>query len=521
MRDMNETGKASACNLRGREKGHAASTKSAQRIVITLAVTLFLVCTINGALAENSERKTNTSTAFARLYNFCSVAKCSDGTSPGGPIQGLDGNFYGTTYDGGIYDSACSTYGCGTIYKITPTGTLTTLYHFCSKSNCSDGTFPVTLILGNDGNFYGVTRGGGASNNDNCKSGCGTLFKLTPQGTLTTLYNFDVEDGFAPSQLLWTADETLYGATYAILFQQAEGQVFIVNANGTTKFIGPGNAVTGVWFQGTDSQVVGNSTPTCDQYCTIQGGWVYKMSADGTSTVLYNFCPTGSNCTYYSPGSMIEGVDGNFYGVVGGGTVNSLCTTIGYNSCGVVYQLTTGGAFTPLYNFCSLAKCADGAGPYGLVAGSDGNIYGEAGPNAGLIFKLTPGGTASTVYTFCSLAGCGEGPSGLVQATDGTFYGTTGFGGSHAKGTLYHLAAGLPSFVHPLATFGAVGTKVRILGSNLTGTTGVFFNGTPAAFEVGSKTNLTATVPAGATTGVITVTTPKGTLSSNVLFGVQ
>jgi hypothetical protein len=319
--------------------------------------------------------------------------------------------------------------------------------------------------------------------------------------------------------LFWGSNENLYGATYELMFQQAYGQVFILNAKGTTTFIGPANSVTGVWFQGTDSQVVGTSTPTCDQYCTVQGGWVYKMSADGTSTTLYNFCPTESNCTYYSPGPMIQAVDGNFYGAIAGGIANSSCVT--YGSCGAVYQLTSAGAFTPIYNFCSLAKCADGEGPYGLLAGSDGNIYGEAGPNAGLIFKLTPGGTASTAYTFCSLTGCGEGPSGLLQATDGTFYGTTGAGGSHAKGTFYHLATGLPSFVHPLVTYGTVGSKVRILGSNLIGTTGVFFNGTSAAFEVGSKTNLTATIPAGATTGIITVTTPTGTLSSNVLFGVQ
>lgn len=518
MRDTYETKKAFACNLGGMAR-HNAPAKSGHGMVITLAVTVFFLCAITSALAENSERQTNTSSALARLYNFCSVAKCADGTSPTGLVQGLDGNFYGTTYDGGIYDSACSTYGCGTIYKITPSGKLTTLYYFCSQANCSDGTFPVALILGNDGNFYGITRGGGTTNIDYCPSGCGTLFRLTPQGSLTTLVSFD-EYGLAPSQVLWGSGETLYGATEGLQFQQAYGQVFIFNAKGTTTFIGPGNSVTGVWFQGTDSQVVGNETPTCDQYCTVQGGWVYKMSADGTSsTILYNFCPTETNCTYYSPGSMTQGVDGNFYGTVGGGTTNSLCTN--YGSCGAVYQLTPAGAFTPIHNFCSLAKCADGESPYGLLAGSDGNIYGEAGPNAGIIFKLTPGGTASTVYTFCSLSGCGEGPSGLMQATDGTFYGTTAAGGSHAKGTVYHLAAGLPSFVHPLATFGAVGTKVRILGSNLIGTTGVFFNGTPAAFEVGSKTNLTATVPAGATTGVITVTTPKGTLSSNVLFGVQ
>ena len=99
----------------------------------------------------------------------------------GGLVQGTDGNFYGTTGDGGPNVE-------GTVFKITPSGTLTTLYTFCSQSGCTDGKFPgAGLVQGTDGNFYGTATNGGFNN---CYIGCGTIFKITPSGTLTTLYSF-------------------------------------------------------------------------------------------------------------------------------------------------------------------------------------------------------------------------------------------------------------------------------------------------------------------------------------------
>ena len=140
------------------------------------------------------------------------------------------------------------------------------------------------------------------------------------KGSLTTLYSFDL---FPAVQVLWGSGETLYGATFGPYFQQYYGQVFIISPQGKATFIGPGNSTAGVWFQGTDSFVYGTGTPTCDQYCTVQGGWVSKISADGTGSVLYNFCPAESDCTYYSPGPMIQALDGNFYGTVYGGSDSS------------------------------------------------------------------------------------------------------------------------------------------------------------------------------------------------------
>jgi len=147
---------------------------------------------------------------FATIYSFCSQTNCADGSSPGGPMLAADGNLYGTTGAGG-------TNGKGTVFQITPTGILTTLYSFCSQTNCPDGSAPVGLIQATDGNFYGTTTSGGA----NCApTGCGTIFSLTPTGTLTTLYSFCAEtnctDGIEPTVAFMQAtDGNFYGTTLA------------------------------------------------------------------------------------------------------------------------------------------------------------------------------------------------------------------------------------------------------------------------------------------------------------------
>src|ERR1700730_11299182 len=146
------------------------------------------------------------------LYSFCSLSGCTDGSYPeAGLIQAIDGNFYGTTTSGGT-NCASPIDLCGTVFKITPSGVLTTLYSFCQQSGCADGSAPGTLIQATSGEFYGSTYDGGITNR-NCNSGCGTSFKITPTGTLTTLYSFDATDGSSPSALLQASDGKLYGIT--------------------------------------------------------------------------------------------------------------------------------------------------------------------------------------------------------------------------------------------------------------------------------------------------------------------
>jgi len=157
-------------------------------------------------------------TASAQTYNvLASFDQTDGGNANAAMIQGLDGNFYGMTPFGGNYNSLCEN-GCGTIFKLTPTGTLTTLYTFCSQANCVDGVIPEeSLVQATNGNLYGTASSGGANNDSYyCfNAGCGTLFELTPAGKFTVLYNFCSEarcaDGTAPLGLMQAANGSLYG----------------------------------------------------------------------------------------------------------------------------------------------------------------------------------------------------------------------------------------------------------------------------------------------------------------------
>jgi uncharacterized repeat protein (TIGR03803 family) len=218
---------------------------------------------------------------------------------------------------------------------------------------------------------------------------------------------------------------------------------------------------------------------------------------------------------------LVVGSDGNFYGTAGDG---------GAYDWGSVFKITAGGTLTTLYSFCAQTNCPDGAYPQaGLVQATDGNFYGTTsgyGANGvgGTIFRSSHSGTLKTLYSFCSETDCndGTGPSApLFQATNGTLYGTDTGGGTAGGGTVFALTTGLSHFVETVPTVGKVGTAVRILGSGLTGSTSVSFNGTAATFTVVSATEITTSVPTGATTGKITVATPGGTLTSNVSFQVK
>ena len=267
-------------------------------------------------------------------------------------------------------------------------------------------------------------------------------------------------------------------------------------------------------------------------------GSIFKITPAGKLTTIYSFCPSGFPCPDgSSPAStLVEASDGNFYGTTRDG---------GAAGWGTVFKVTPGGQLTTLYTFCLQSGCPDGATPWaGLALGTDGNFYGATyyGGNrtvsscildgCGTLFQITPSGTFTSLYTFCSNQACPEGAEpfgGLLQATDGNFYGTTSLGGLEVYdcnnaiqgcGTVFRLSMGLGPFLRANPAFSKVGRLVGILGNNLTGATSVTFNGVSAAFRVVSSTLIKATVPTGATTGTIDVTTPSGTLKSNVAFQV-
>ncbi len=247
---------------------------------------------------------------------------------PAALVQGSDGDFYGVTQSGGNL-SLDAGHGAGTVFKTTPNGTLTTLVTF----EGSNGAAPRALALGNDGNFYGVTSmGGDLSLSDSL--GYGTVFKMTPDGVLTTLVIFNGSNGANP-----------IGA----LVQGAGGGLYGTTGNGGTN----------------------------------QAGTVFKISTDGTLTSLYSF--TGANDGGNPIAGLVQGHDGNFYGTTDDG---------GAFTNGTVFKISTNGALTSLYSFTG---GRDGAYPQaGLVQGRDGNFYGTTSSGGDL--SLNNGRGCGTVF---------------------------------------------------------------------------------------------------------------------------
>jgi uncharacterized repeat protein (TIGR03803 family) len=457
---------------------------------------------------------------FTSLVSFCLQSRCTDGESPRvGLVQGRDGLFYGTTHDGG-------TIGYGTVFKITAKGTLTTLHSFCTSS-CTDGGLPNRLVLGTDGNFYGTTGG---------SPFVGTVFKITPGGTLTTLYTFcskpSCADGEYPKAgLVQGTNGSFYGTT-------SSGGAY---NNGTVFKITPGGTLTTLY--NFCSQIKNNicTDGAIPQTELVQGkdgnfygttaayaGEVFKITPQGKLTTLYTFCSQANCVDGADPTGLVQGGDGNFYGTTYQDGANG--------EGGTVFKMTSTGALTKLYSFCAQSGCTDGAGPLaGLVQGTDGSLYGTtAGGGAsgyGAAFKIKPIGGLTTLYSFCSQPSCVDGYSpwaGLLQATNGTFYGTTLDGGTNtfcpssaACGTVFSLATGLNPFVVIRATSGKEGAKIGILGQGFSDSSVVKFGGVQAStIAVTGSTYILATVPAGALTGPVTVTTGGTTLTSSQTFKV-
>ncbi len=487
---------------------------------MVIAAVAFSIATAIGLSAQT----------FTQIASF----DVANGASPQSAlIQATDGNFYGTAAAGGPNQGCGSSFGCGTVFAVTPTGTQTSFYSFCSQPNCADGAFPVAgLIQGTDGNFYGTTASGGTSSN--CDLGCGTVFQITPAGALTTLYSFSGPDGAEPfaGSLIYGTDGNFYGTTASGGANGNYGTIFNITPSGTLTTLysfcaQPGCSDGYAPYAGLVLGADGNFYGTTYAGGTYSSGTAFTFNpTTGTLTTLYSFCSQSGCADGNGPyGGLIQGTDGNFYGTTEIG---------GANDNGTVFQLNIGTpppTLTTLYSFSG----PDGKFPQaGLIQASDGNFYGvtiEGGANSdGTAFAITSTGTLTTLYSFCSQAGCtdGQNPYGaLVQVSNGTFYGTTYYGGtstdcySSGCGTLFNLSVGLAPFVETQLASGLVGSSVTILGNGLNGSTSVSFNGTAAKFTA-KNSEIKTKLPAGATTGKIIVTTAKGgKLHTSVPFRVR
>lgn len=359
----------------------------------------------------------------------------ADGYRPSASVvQGPDGNLYGTTFYGKTGCHYRNSSVCSTVFAITSGGVLPKVYTFCKLANCFDGTGPAAPpVLATNGKFYG-TAGGGADL-------CGIVFELTQAGALTTLHAFDDSDGCGPQGLIQAVSGDLYGTTFeggGANNNGVGGTVFKITEQGTLTTLHSFCALTncpdgdqpGSLLQASDGSFYGTTFyggAIANQYCASGCGTVFRITTAGTLTTVYNFCSLPICADGSQPISLIQATNGNLYGTSAEG---------GANGVGTIFEITPAGVLSTLYTFCSLPNCADGWGSGApLVQDTDGNFYGatENGGAAGggTVFKITPTGVLTTLYTFCSLANCadGAGPNGLLQATNGTFYGTTKFGG--------------------------------------------------------------------------------------------
>ena len=416
-----------------------------------------------------------TSGQFKVVHNFNGNTEGAPADSP--PIQGTDGNFYGTVSDGGnaVF---------GTVYKMTPAGKLTVLYTFGGSVR-----YPVALTLGIDGNFYGTFLGGTGTNVD------GGVFKITPRGKFTVLQSFNDTDGHNPmGAIIQATDGNFYGTTRS-----------------------GGSSGEGV---------------------------VYKMTPAGVLTDLHSF----ANDTHgFAPfAGLAQATDGKLYGVT---------TTNPGASFGVLFQITTTGTYADLVLFTNTTGTYPGADPQvSLFQHTSGTLYGDTnggGSQAkGVLYSLNMG-----LGPFVSFVGpLFEGKvgktieilgQGLTGTTKVSFHGvaasftvvsdtyltavvptgaTTGSvtvttpGGTRTSNKIFRVTPAILSF-NP--TSGSVGTHVTITGISFTGATKVTFGGVKATtFSVDSDTKITATVPAGAKTGKIQVTTSGGTATSPGVFTV-
>lgn len=394
--------------------------------VLTQPSNLIQACTVTNGSGTASANVTNIQVTckenvatLTTLYNFCSIViapTCTDGLSPSsGIVQGSDGNIYGTTALEGAGTG-------GTIFQYTSAGVLNTIYNFC-ETDCSDGSYPMGLMQGVDGNFYGVTISGGAHSN-------GTVFQIGQQNgnwTLTTLWSFCSQ-------------------TYA-------------NGNCTDGSQGGLNVALSL-AQGTDGSFYGTTAAGGSNQaaqCTGGCGTVFKIDQQNgvwNLTTLYNFCSqAGCPDGAVPKAGLVQAVDGNFYGTTSG-------SWDGRSGAGTVFEITPTGTLTTLYVFCSLTNCNDGANPQApLIQATDGNFYGttyNGGANtSGTAFRITPSGTLTTLYSFCTVTTCTDGANpqtSLIQATDGDFYGTTHLGGYGYGATATGMIFGTPT----------VGTVFRI-----------------------------------------------------------
>ncbi len=388
------------------------------------------------------------------------------------------------------------------------TPVVTTLYNFIG--NGTDGVHPqASLVQGSDGNFYGTTASGGGS-------GYGTVFRVTSAGVLTTLHSFTYgADGADPeAALVQGSDGNFYGTTQSGGSSYYFGTVFQITPDGVlttlhsfTETGTDGANPTAGLVQGLD----GNFYGTTHNGGSSNFGTVFSITSSGEYTSMHSFSGSGMDGEYPDAG-LVQGSDGNFYGttVNGGGSSSA---------GGTVFQITPAGDYTTLHSFTSIGL--DGQNPHaGLIQGSDGNFYGTtaSGGNGdninGTVYQITPTGVYHPLYGFNGTDGA-QVYAGLIQGSDGNLYGTTEYGGSGNTGTAFQVTlSGVHTILHSFINTGTDGGYPN--AGLIQGRDGSFYGTTPGGGSSGQGTIYKLTVPALPTVTLV-ATTPTVTAGSGNL----
>jgi len=326
--------------------------------------------------------------------------------------------------------------------------TLTVLHSFAGYPN--DGSAPdAGLIMDAQGNLYGTTIRGGVPATCPYKDGCGTVFRLTPDGTETLLHSFRapratslprrVADGIFPfDTLIMDLQGNLYGTTANGGHWSNDwgyGTVFELTRAGEEKvlyaFLGYPNDGQSP-YAGLVMDAQGNLYGTTYYGGAYGQGTVFKVAPNGTETVLHSFCASSGCPDGQLPGGLIIDAQGILYGTTAGG---------GDYGVGTAFEMTPNGAETILHSF----NGSDGDSPGDLVMDAQGNLYGPTSLGGaydrGTVFKLTSDGVLTVLYSFPGGAAGYLPNGGLVMDAQGNLYGTTAGGGAYDGGTVFKLTS--------------------------------------------------------------------------------
>jgi uncharacterized repeat protein (TIGR03803 family) len=351
-----------------------------------------------------------------------------NGANPSaGLVRATDGNFYGTTSSGGATN-------LGTVFQLTASGTLNTLISFAM----TNGASPLTeLVQGADSKLYGTTYGGGTYT-------FGTVFSVTTSGVLTNLVSFDgYTNGLPKGSLVRGTDGWFYGTTAIGGTNSLLGTAFRISTNGVLQqvcsFGADGASPYAGMVQGADGYLYG----TTFSGGTYGHGTVFKLATNGTLLTLHPFAGGSDGDSPYAP--LVQATDGNFYGTTQYG---------GTNAYGTVFRVSSSGAFSTLASFAN----TNGAHPQaGLIEGTDGCLYGmtaegevftnQITTGCGTIFKVATNGVLTSLFSFDGTNGASP-RAGLLQVSYGTFCGTTygsGLKGSSVTyGTIFRITISAP-----------------------------------------------------------------------------